>query len=243
MAKRRTARKTWFSKLKYLILLLTGSGAGLGSYHYRDTLLGRVVEKASETPEGARIKALVAEKINTALKKDDGFSKPGVFEVRVSQVVLDPEVFKPGHRVGMEVVVHKVAADGKKKTVWDSKPFGQRIGIAGQNELSAYWEDRPFEVAWGPGDKFLVEVFDRNGIWSTKIFEMTEDEADSKDFPLKSGTHPITFVSKGPKPADPEASKLVLTSRRISDLPGSQGRQETGAKAVARGDDDTITIK
>ncbi len=95
------------------------------------------------------------------LKPRDEFSKPGIYQVTIPKIQLDPTLFKAGHTVDIQAKVTKLDPQGRDSTLWESKPYGERLAVAGKDDLTAGWPHRPFQVEWNTGEQIVVEVFDR----------------------------------------------------------------------------------
>ncbi len=239
----------WFTwtNLKYLIVLLSGSGAGLGGWQISDTLFGRVVERAKEdTLDGHEvIVGAIKEKVQTVLEQRNANFKEGRFEVRIEQLAIDSALFKSGRTIDLQVLVAKLDAQGKKLPIWNSQSVDRRTVIVGSSPIETSWHVSPFEVNWAPGDHMVIEVWDRKSLFSTKLLERTEviEEAGKLIFPLKTGSYPLSLVSKTSREYDPAVNQVVLRSRRVgaSDVPG--GVLSDQPTATARRDSDTIFIR
>ena len=133
------------------------------------------------------------------------------------------------------------------RPLWDTVPFGERLAVAGKDELIAEWDHRPFQVEWSPGDRLTVEVYDRRaGLFAQpKRFVLATPEPEPREFPLKPGTFPLQPEAPKPDPrVDPRNVSIVLESRRVGDLgspgvPGSDARRQ----AASGSDDAPIVIK
>lgn len=144
--------------------------------------------------------------------------KSGVYTVKVTSVVLSPEEFSEGENLDIQVTVEHVDAEGKSKTLWESKQYGARKAKVGKDPLTATWTDRPFEMEWRAGDKLLVKVWDRAGLGSTEV--CVWEVAGSDSFPLK-GAHTFEKV-KGKTPRPGGTNQIVFEAERKGDLPATQ---------------------
>ena len=240
----------WFtpSRLKLLVVLLSGGGAGLGGWQYRDSLLAQFVQKA-EDGEFSGDDALVGvlkSKVHDVLESYQSFSTEGRFEVRIEELALDSGLFKPGQTIDLQVYVTKLDLRGKKTLVWNSQTVDRRLVRVGNSPIATSWQVSPFEVDWVPGDRMVVEVWDHKALFSTKLFELSElIEAPSKPvFPLKTGAHSLSFVPKHDKNYDTAVNQVVLRSRRVespTDVEGDHNADSAGP--TAQRDSDTIIIK
>lgn len=148
-----------------------------------------------------------------------GVDQSGLYKVKVMKVALDPQEFRDGEKIDIQVVVKRVDGEGKERTVWESKQYGDRLATVGKDELTAKWDDRPFECAWKEGDKFIVEVWDRTGISSTKVAEWTSDPK-GREFPLKTQRTLSPF--KGGKTVESRkgaTNQIVFEAERVGEYP------------------------
>ncbi len=163
---RKKRRPSLFRKLVYLVMLLSGGSAGVGGWVFKDhprvqalsTFMtgGTTADQPGQGPEGS-----LATAVGDLLKSADPYTQPGTYQVTISQVHLDPNLFRAGHTVDIQAKVLKSDGQGRSATVWDTVPFGERLAVAGKDELIAEWDHRPFQVEWSPGDQLSVEVYDR----------------------------------------------------------------------------------
>jgi len=234
---RKRQKPSLFKRLVYLLVLVSGGSAGLGGWAFKDhprvqalwTLVtGRPADGASPALDGS----LVSEAID-ALKSHDDFRRPGVYQVTIKKVELDPTLFKAGHTVDIQTKVHKLDARGRDATLWDSRTYGERLAVVGKDELSAGWPNRPFQVEWKPGDQLILEVSDRKtGLFAEpKRFTLVSSDAAAREFPLKTGDFPLAPTQKPDPPVDPRNSHVVLASQRAGDL-GHQNPTEIAERPI-----------
>ena len=110
---------------------------------------------------------------------------------------------------------------GRITTLWETGSFGERLAVAGKDELIAEWDHRPFQVEWSPGDRLTVEVYDRRaGLFAQpKRFFLAPADSEPREFPLKPGTFPLEAEAQKPDPrVDPRNLNIVLQSQRVGDL-------------------------
>ncbi len=139
----------------------------------------------------------------------------------------------------------KSDGQGRSATVWDTVPFGERLAVAGKDELIAEWDHRPFQVEWSPGDQLSVEVYDRRaGLFAQpKRFLLAPSDTEPREFPLKPGTYPLEPEAQKADPrVDPRNVSIVLQSRRVGDL-RSQDRVRAPSETASPADDQPIVIK
>ncbi len=134
---------------------------------------------------------------------------------------------------------------GRVTTLWDTSRYGERLAVAGKDELIAEWGHDPFQVQWSPGDRLTVEVYDgRAGLFAENAHLFMEPAAEEpREFPLKAGSFPLLPESRKPDPrVDPRNVSIVLGSRRVGGLPGAD-RGTAPAATASRDDGGTIVIK
>jgi hypothetical protein len=173
------------------------------------------------------------------LKEDD--RGPGVFKVKVTEIKLDPKLFKDGHTVDIQARVCKLREGEKPVTVWESKAWGENLAVAGKDDLTARFVDRPFEIDWSQGDQIVVDVWDRKGI----LFERRELKMARSEpgvFPLASGTHALEVSGRGGASLDSEQNRIVFQAKRVGEPPIQSARAPDGKKSSDTGDG-SIVIK
>ncbi|MFO0959319.1 MAG: hypothetical protein U0800_18120 [Isosphaeraceae bacterium] len=219
-------------------VLLTSGGAGGGSWLLKDyPVLQKLLASFQEgNAEGKA--AAIREGLATLVDAADGDQKPGVYEVKVSEVELDEAPFSDGQKVDIQVKVVRYDDRDKGAVLWDSSHFGQRLAVVGKDPLSASWPDRPFEVDWQPGDRIAVEVWDRKGFIARQWFEMEPPDADDR-FPLRSGSYRLEQVAGRKKPGASSASKIVFESKRI----GGESETSTTGRIAGREKDRSRTTR
>jgi hypothetical protein len=247
----RKKKPSLFRRLIYLIVLLSGGG-GVGSYLFKDhpvmqavwtAFTGKPADEAAKDVDDT-LKAAVA----GVLKPANSFAEPGTYQVTIPQVHLDPTLFRAGHTVDIQARVLRVDPNHSDTTLWESQRFGERLAVAGKDKLVAGWPDRPFQVAWKPGQQIVVEVFDhRPGLFvEPKRFMFYTSDVQLREFPLKPGTFPLEPTQMPEPPVDPRNNQIVLQSQRVGDLPGSQRgdekRQSAPPTRTANADSDSPII-
>ena len=185
-----------------LIVLLGVIGAGALGWFYPDTpVVGDLVHGFFE--KGAK-----------------GVDKSGVYKVTVAKLVLDPQEFKNGENVDIQIVVKKVDRDGKETTVWDSEKLGDNLREVGKQELGFNLLETPFELTWEAGDQITVEVWDRKGL-SDRRHAWFKSLAGGKEFPL-SETQTLTLLEEGDVTKNPRVggtNQITFDAKRIGDIP------------------------
>ncbi len=221
-------------KLVYLItLLVTGGGAGIGSWQLSDhPLLQRLVLGIRDGAiQGKDPKEAIRDGLANLLDGGDSDRDSGIFEVKVADVCIDEALFPIGQTLDIQLRVVKYDSRDQESVVWDSQSYGQRLAVVGRDALTATWADRPFRVAWSPGERLAVEVWDRYPYWDKRYLQMQSPETDAR-FPLHSGPHRLEVVDRRKKPGAADASKIVIQSQRVGDLPEQSKPSERPAAAV-----------
>jgi hypothetical protein len=233
-----------FRRLLYLVVMvLTGGGAGIGGWALKDhpvlqAILGRVLPTTQEGAiDQAELKDKLASVVSGALKLEDAKS-PGVYRVKVTEVRLDPKLFKEGHTVDIQARIRKRDGAGKEINIWESRPYGENLGLVGHDDLSATWANRPFEIDWTTSDTVFVEIWDReSGLFAKKELKMSP--AESGVFPLASGSHALSLSGAN---LDIAQSKIVFESQRIGDSHNGSDRYSK-AEVARHSEDRPIVIK
>jgi hypothetical protein len=244
-----------FRRLVYALMVLTGGG-GIGGFVFKDHPMVQAVwtfvtgnpPANSTDPDRA---ASLTNAVVALLQPVESFREPGTYQVTIRQVHLDPNLFAAGHTVDIQAKVLKRDDQGRVSTLWETEPYGERLAVAGKDELIADWDHRPFQVDWSPGDRLTVEVYDRRaGLFAgTKRFFLAPADSGPREFPLKPGTFPLEAEVRKPDPrVDPRNLNIVLESRRVGgipaqDRPGGRSAASTASQARSRADDDPIIIK
>jgi hypothetical protein len=272
---RKKPRRSLFKRMLYLIMVVSGGSSGWLVKDYPSVqavwslFTGKPVPGATsavDDTEGA-----IAAKVSDLLKSTDQFNQPGTYQVTIPKVHLDSHLFKVGHTVDIQARVLKVDPQGRPTTLWETKPYGERLAVAGKDDLIAGWPQRPFQVEWNPGERLLIEVYDRRtGLFlDPKKFVLAPPDTEPREFPLKPGTFPLEAAQKPDVAVDPRNNSIVLQSLRVGNLQGERtaeapnrgeggglfqvlrpaepARRESGGSgsrdASSPGDDSTIVIK
>ena len=234
----RKQRTSLFRRLVYFAIVLI-SGGGAGGYAFQGhplvqsllkVVTGDSVDGSAPSAEGS----LVTEVVD-GLKPRDNFSQPGLYQVTVAKVALDQKLFRPGHTVDIQARVKKLGAGGREATVWDAKSFGSRLAVVGRDELTAEWSDRPFQVAWSPGDRFMLEVYDaRTGLFiEPRRFTLTQAGSPKTEFPLRSGDFPLEAAGKPDSSVNPRTNHVVLKTEHLRDLrSATQGPTQVAERPI-----------
>ncbi|MFI5457050.1 MAG: hypothetical protein ACHRXM_16515 [Isosphaerales bacterium] len=234
---RKRQKPSLIRRLVYLLVLVSGGSAGVGGWAFKDhprvqALWTLVTGTPADRASPALDRLLVSGAID-ALKPHDDFRRPGIFQVTIKKVELDPSLFKAGRTVDIQTKVHKLGSQGRDTTLWDSRSYGQRLAVVGKDELSAGWPNRPFQVEWMPGELLVLEVSDcKAGLFAQpRRFTLAGSDPAAGEFPLKTGDFPLEPAQKPDPPVDPRISHVVLSSQRAGDL-GHQDPTEIAERPI-----------
>lgn len=235
MSKSRKGRQNTAAKsplvrrvIYFVVMLMTGGGAGVGGWLCKDypqlqpiiaLLLGQPGEgEATLEGEVPQLKSAIKSAVVGAFSSSA--SGPGVYRVKLDSVHLDAKSFTTGRTVDVQARVRKIDAREVESVVWESRTFGENLAVVGRDELSASWSNRPFDVEWRPGDRFLVEVYDRRaGLFSSsQTFRMARRDSDG--FPLASGEFALEPEGRIRPGTDPSQNRVILASQRTGDSAG-----------------------
>ena len=249
-------RPSLFRRLVYSLMLVTGGGAGIGGFVFKDHPIVQAVwtlvtGKPPVMGTGPERDGSLTSAVADLLEPSDSFREPGTYQVTIRQVHLDPNLFKAGHTLDIQAKVLKRDGQGRISTLWETGPFGERLAVAGKDELIAEWDHRPFQVEWSPGDRLTVEVYDRRPgfLAQPKRFFLAPADPEPREFPLKPGTFPLATEAQKPDPrVDPRNLNIVLESQRVGDLPGQDRVSDRSpstprTQAQSQVDDRPIIIK
>jgi hypothetical protein len=201
-------------------MLLTGGGAGAGGWAFKDhprmqALLGLIFSRAEDP--GA-VETELKTELTTAVKQVLSHDDPrhgGVFKVKITEIHLDRKLFHDGRTVDIQARVRKLDARGQSTTAWESREFGENLAVAGKDDLSFTFLNRPFEVEWAPGEKVDVQVWDRKGtLFERRELKMALPEPGL--FPLASGTHALEVVSRDGLSLNSDLNRIVFQSQRLA---------------------------
>ena len=161
------------------------------------------------------LKDNLASAVSAVLKRDNP-RQPGVYKVKIEEVELDPGLFSRGRTVDIQARVRKVDREGRETTIWESKHYGENLAVTGKDDLTATWLNRPFEIAWSPGDQVIVDVWDRRGgLIEPREFKMALPPPG--EFPLTSGAHALEITRPRQSMHDSDRNSIVLRSERVRD--------------------------
>ena len=96
----------------------------------------------------------------------------------------------------------------------------------GKDELTAAFVNRPFEIEWDPGDRIVVDVWDRKGgFFDRRELKMALPEPGV--FPLASGTHALEVKGSDGTKLDSAVNRIVFQTVRVGD---SGKQRESGSR-------------
>lgn len=220
-------KKTLKQKLMALVMLLTG-GAGIGGWQLKDYPLvkGLISRVTGEEVSGdTTLKDVARTGVSRLVETKLDSKRPGVFEVSIDELSLDPAAFKPGQKIDIQARVRSTNSEGIERIVWDSADLGSQRAVVGRDELTASWANRPFQLDWAPGESVVVEVYGKQLLSDRVLFQTSVE--DSSSFPLRSGKRSLISMTGGRKSAggEPESeSRIVLSSKRVASQPGATGQ-------------------
>jgi hypothetical protein len=231
---RSKSKPSLLKRLIYFILLVSGGGAGVGGWAFKDHPVVQAIwtaatsKPADENAAADLDKTLVSDVLGV-LKPGAGadFRQAGVYRVTIDKVGLDPLLFKSGHTVDIQAKVSTRDSHGREAILWDSRTYGERLATVGKDDLTAGWPDRSFQVEWTPGEAISLEIYDRKtGLFiEPERFSLSSTDAAPSEFPLKTGDHSLAPAHKPQRPTDPRVNHIVLKSQRVGD-PRQQPRDQ-----------------
>jgi hypothetical protein len=242
---------SWLKRFLYLIMIVSGGGGGWLAKDFPQVqgvvalLTGKppIGDSSSDNPLASTVVKL--------LKPVDDFSQSGTFTVTIDKVHLDPKLFRLGRTVDIQARVVKLDGQGRSTTLWETKPYGERLATVGRDDLSAGWPQLPFPVEWNQGESLSVEVYDRHGLFGildSAKFVLAPPNAEPSEFPLKPGTFPLQPVEQPETPIDPRNNTIVLESQRVGELPNRKNaepapRRPSLTRSLIPDSDSPIIIK
>jgi hypothetical protein len=208
-------RKSGLGKMLFgLLALVFGGGTGLwGWIDPEAPVVGALLQKLKG---GTTSNSGTASPVLSILAPRDPFLQAGTFEVTISRVTIDPATMREGHHVDVQVKVSKKTVGGQLQPIWDSRYAGDRISLVGRGPIVAEWKDRPFQVAWVPGEDFVVEVWDRKAFFDKTMFLLTTTNGD-REFPLRPDTTTFAYLANGRRTSNPAANSIRIDAKRAGD--------------------------
>jgi len=212
MAARRSSK---FKKLLFgLIALLFGGGTGVWGWIDPELpVVGSFLQKLRTASPGD---STSPSPVLSILPHRDPFTVPGIFEVAVTKVTVDPAELREGHHADLQIKVSKKLAGGQVQLVWDSRFAGERTALVGREPVTASWSDKPFQVAWQTGEEFMIEVWDRNALFDKTLFLLDTTNGD-REFPLRTDTTTFAHLANGRRTAHSTGNCLQIQSKRVGD--------------------------
>jgi hypothetical protein len=133
-------------RMFYTILLVSGGGAGVGGWAFKDhpvvqAIWTAMTGKPADEDVADLDKTLVSDVVGI-LKPGTDFRRAGVYQVTINKVELNPVLFKSGHTVDIQAKVSKRDPRGHEAILWDSRTFGERLATVGKDDLTAGWPER-----------------------------------------------------------------------------------------------------
>jgi len=220
---RQKKKPSLFKRLIYFILLVSGGGAGVGGWAFKDhprvQAIWTLVTGKPADDDSADLDGTLVSDVVDILKPGTDFRRAGVYQVTITKVELDPVLFKSGHTVDIQAKVSKRDPRGRESIVWDSRTYGERLAAVGKDDLTAGWPDRSFQVEWSPGEEISLEVYDRKtGLFvEPERFSLASNSSAPGEFPLKTGDFPLEPASKPDRRLDPRINHVVLKSQPMGD--------------------------
>ena len=220
--RRKKKPRSLLRRLAYFVLLLSGSGAGIGGWALKDhptvkAFLSLVAGDAGKDDASDVEKSLVGEVVGL-VKAGPDFSRAGVYQVTINKIELAQAMFKPGHTVDIQAKVTKRDGRGQDSVVWESRGYGERLAVVGKDALTFGWPNRPFQVEWSPGEVVFLEVYDRKfGLFAPPRRFTLSSSNGAADFPIKSGDFALEPERKPAPPPDPRLNHVVLNSQLVGD--------------------------
>jgi len=254
---RKKRRMPLFKRMLYLIMLVSGGSGGWLVKDHPSVQAAWTLLTGKPVPDlaiGKDAESTLATRVADLLKSPDQFSQPGTYQVTIPKVHLDSQLFKAGHTVDIQARVLKVDPRGRSTTLWETKAYGERLAVAGKDDLVAGWPQRPFQVEWNPGERLTIEVYDRRtGLFlDPKKFILAPSDSEPSEFPLKPGTFSLEAAQKPDVLVDPRNNSIVLQSQRVGNLQGDRPAEVPARREAvglgprepsSTGDDGTIVIK
>ncbi len=231
-SKEKSSESFLYKRIKYMLFAsLLSSGVGYGGYQLKDyPIIAQIlslVSGDSKLGDGNLAQALVAG-LGNAEKKLKEFSQEGAFDVTLKEISIDPAVVSNENSPELRAVIVRYDDSGERQVVWQSKNATIQRPDGDKGALLAQFEDPPFEIRWRPGDRLVVEVWQKRLLRGVKLFERAD--ASAEKFPLSPGDYPLKLVASGVKSTSPALNSLALEAKRKVD----DGKEEP--RRVARKD-------
>jgi hypothetical protein len=233
-------RKSLFRRfLTFVAMLITGSGAGLGGWMFKDhprvqAFLATVLNKTGAEADATALENELASAVSSVIEGDQS-RQPGLYKVKITEIKLDPKLFKSGRTVDLQTRVRKLDQAGREQVVWESQSYGENLSLVGKDDISAAFVNRPFEIQWSPGDRIIVEVWDRRG-GHVDGKKLTMALPEPGVFPLTSGVHALEVRGRSGTRMDSDFNRIVFETQHLSE--SQKGRQNNAR--IARSQDSKV---
>ena len=196
--------------------------------------LARVLNKTGAAANATALEDKLASAVSGVIEGDQS-RQPGLYKVKITEIKLDPRLFKTGRTVDLQARVRKLDQAGHDDLVWESKNYGENLSVAGKDDISAVFVNRPFEVQWSPGDRIVVEVWDRRGgFLESKALKMALPEPGA--FPLTSGVHALEVTGRSGPSLDSDCNRIVFETQHL----GESRRRRQGDSTTRRSQDSRV---
>lgn len=218
-AKTKTSKLSLLYRFRGLILLLlTGGLGGMEMSEY--PILSRIISYLQSdsggvlADEGLR-SGIVSRLEKVAATRFDPYSKPGTFEVKIERVSLSDLEYEAGRTIDLQVRVARVRGGRAETIVWDSRKMGANRRVVGRDELTVGWSEKPFQIDWKPGDRYILEVWDCSGrLKFTKLF-ILDRTGRADEFPLRPATYVWTLRADAEPTRDAEGNVIVVSGQPV----------------------------
>jgi hypothetical protein len=246
MARRRRKRtsssnSTWnWKRLAYIALLLTSGSGGMGGYMLKDhpllaSILQSVLGTVAQTGNPGDVD--LASQVKQVVEKTRGFATAGTFAVTIDSITLGAIEVTKAPRV--QVSVRSVDAEGQEIELWGGGPR-PAVRDEANGCWMVEWDDKPFELAWSPGQRIAVAVTAWTGRATPYKFYMVNGKLPG--FPLRPGSFALREGSGSTTAADPSKAepRIIFNSSRLPDTPAAGSAAQI---ARAPSGNDPITIQ
>ncbi len=185
-------------------------------------VLTALLQKSGAEADATALENELASAVSSVIGGDQS-RQPGLYKVKITEIKLDPKLFKTGRTVDLQTRVRKLDQAGHDDVVWESKSYGENLSLVGKDDISAAFVNRPFEVQWSPGDHIVVEVWDRRGgYFDGKKLTMALPEPGV--FPLTSGVHALEVRGRSGTRLDSDCNRIVFETQHLG--ASRKGRQD-----------------
>lgn len=209
-------RRSPFKKLILgLLALFFGGGTGLWGWLDPDApVVGAVLQKIRGSVSG---NSSAVSPLLSILPQRDPFVTAGIFEVTIAKVSVDAAELREGRHIDLQAKVSKKLTNGQLQPLWDSRYAGDRLSVARREPVTATWADKPFQVAWQPGEEFVIEIWDRKALFDKTFFVLDTTSGD-REFPLRPDTTTIAHLANGRRTTNPANNFVRFEAKRVDDV-------------------------